>query len=306
MAGTQQRTLEDERIAAFVSYDAASGSTSTRCFYAKPSSQDGPCDGSKVPPLTQYCLGRLKEDGPLILYTQLGRCYRAAQAQRRRTTPDWKLHFAISPEDLPRAWDIIAFLFIRRGCLSCLELAVNDVPCFMQGREVSVDVYRFNQRFLRGKCTFSEAEAVEFSLSKSYEQSASFWRSWVQEVEEALDAAGVGAQPLAKGDVRLGQSLFCSVRNEAFVELTGDVHKKLSLEERKFHEKNLRTWKGRTYPPSIAGYNATGDADPFSSGAVWSLSGLPPWGVAMIALTVVTVINFTIFHSLERLGLHES
>ena len=58
----------------------------------------------------------LHTGGFIKLYTLKGRLYWSTQATFSMKKPDWKFHFAIARQDVPRAWDIIAKLFTESKC----------------------------------------------------------------------------------------------------------------------------------------------------------------------------------------------
>eukprot|EP01043_Picozoa_sp_COSAG02_P080010 COSAG02_NODE_18813_length_917_cov_1.282396_1_plen_138_part_10 len=58
----------------------------------------------------------LHTGGFLRLCTMRGRMYWLAQNQTGHITPDWKLHFSVELQDIPQAWDLLAALFLERGC----------------------------------------------------------------------------------------------------------------------------------------------------------------------------------------------
>lgn len=58
----------------------------------------------------------LHTGGFVKLYTLKGRLYWTTQANHGMKKPDWKIHFAISRQHIPLAWDIIAKLFMESKC----------------------------------------------------------------------------------------------------------------------------------------------------------------------------------------------
>ena len=54
--------------------------------------------------------------GFLRLCTERGRIYWVAQNELEHTTPDWKLHFSVHPDDVPRAWDVVVPLYLSKWC----------------------------------------------------------------------------------------------------------------------------------------------------------------------------------------------
>lgn len=210
--------------------------------------------------LQQYQVQNSADDGFVRLYTMLGHRYWIAQAEMLHRTPDWKLHFSVDLEDVPLAWNIIAFYFIKRRCLSAMK-AVNlmsSPPDFMRGREITVYIYRYHQSYI-GKLFYDED--TPFDLDSEYEQTGAFWLSWASYVDDALSQAGVRCNGLADGDRLLGR--YCSYRNEAFVRVSPTACARLLAQERAFQE-TFSGAAGRTYPPNILGYNAARHADPFS------------------------------------------
>merc|ERR1719253_827158 len=58
----------------------------------------------------------LHTGGFVRLCTERGRVYWLAQNETEHQAPDWKLHFSVCLEDLPRAWAVVASRFMAAGC----------------------------------------------------------------------------------------------------------------------------------------------------------------------------------------------
>jgi hypothetical protein len=98
----------------------------------------------------------LHTGGFLRICTSRGRVYWLAQNEHEHTTPDWKLHFSVALDDIPRAWDIVACAFVQQHCeigmkAVLLDSGVGDEASAgrqqdwqqtQRGRELTVYIYQ--------------------------------------------------------------------------------------------------------------------------------------------------------------------
>lgn len=95
----------------------------------------------------------LDTNGFLLLFTMRGRVYWVTQNTTTHTTPDWKLHFSIIEEDIPRAWNILAKLFMEKKCDIGMKVTTNATrfcASSQRGREITVYLYVYDPRLKSG------------------------------------------------------------------------------------------------------------------------------------------------------------
>eukprot|EP00697_Spironema_sp_BW2_P003166 gnl/Spiro4/14233_TR7653_c0_g1_i1.p1 gnl/Spiro4/14233_TR7653_c0_g1~~gnl/Spiro4/14233_TR7653_c0_g1_i1.p1 ORF type:complete len:277 (-),score=40.55 gnl/Spiro4/14233_TR7653_c0_g1_i1:47-877(-) len=248
-----------------------------------------------------YTIQNSVDDGFVRLYTHLGHRYWVAQAEQAHVPPDWKIHVSVALADIPKAWNTVASLFITRGCLSAMKSVNSDrliegapsaPPPFMRGRELTIYIYRYDASYEKS-CVYDGDAA----LSTKEEQDAEWWLAFVGAIEVALDREGVLPGETAVGDFPLG--LFCSLRNEAFVDESRVLALDLDVRERDFYRR-FGTARGKTYPPNALGWNAAQHPNPFqklhtsSSNLAWT-----PWVVASLVIVLVG-LSWRFFSELNR------
>lgn len=95
----------------------------------------------------------LHTGGFLRLCTMRGRMYWLAQNQTGHITPDWKLHFSVELQDIPQAWDLLAALFLERGCevgMKATYAHLRDESYWssaQRGREITLYIYTHDKAF---------------------------------------------------------------------------------------------------------------------------------------------------------------
>ena len=57
-------------------------------------------------------------NGWIKLYTIPGKIYWLLQNQLCHCTPDWKFHVSVKDCDVPKAWNLIAEIFVQKQCKS--------------------------------------------------------------------------------------------------------------------------------------------------------------------------------------------
>ena len=187
----------------------------------------------------------LDNAGFIKLATVKGRLYHYHQAEYYHQVPDWKLHFSIIDEDLAKAWDIIAELFVNWQCRSIMKMITDNCgdtswPEAMHGREITIYIYQHSPYYEN-----LMADPTD-QLSKKDEHPAKFWFALITTIESALKDHHIRSRGLAKGDQKLGD--YASLRNEAYVEYLpkwGEMLPKI--------EPIIFNGKSYCYPPSIEG-----------------------------------------------------
>lgn len=189
----------------------------------------------------------LHTGGFLRLCTERGRVYWMAQNEHDHRTPDWKIHFSVCPDDVPRAWDLLSQLFIDRACDFGMKAVAGEAlaewPAKQRGRELTVYIFQHSSAYGRGGPMMGlcpEGSEHRFWLGPEFERDSDFWLSWVRDAEAVLSEAGIRSNGgIADGDLPLG-GRYASLRNEAFV----------------LGREPASTAEGYIYPPNEAGWNA--------------------------------------------------
>jgi len=221
--------------------------------------------------------------GFLRLYTYKCRVYWAAQNATNHLTPDWKIHFSIAPQDIPRAWNILAFTFLESGCHSGIKVVMRyetngekpePWPLEQRGREITLYIFTMNSGYSdffsisfpqKKKGNLHAARAQEqthdrangqpeeipienLELRRADEHSSEFWLDFVEIAERRLRAAGIRSNKdennLAVAAGDFPLGEYASLRNEAFIPIW-------SLQP---HDGS--TQLNPQYPPNEYGWNA--------------------------------------------------
>lgn len=202
----------------------------------------------------------LDNGGFIKLSTLKGRFYHQYQAMYYHQLPDWKIHFSIHQEDLPKAWNIIAHIFLDMQCRSIMKMIIGDYdgffwPSSMRGREITVYIYQ-HSRF------YEKLEPDAFvQLLQEDEHLRSYWLEFIQRAEQALAANNIRTCGLAIGDLSLENCHYASLRNEAYVKFQKEWNDIVPMGQRaKFNGEVF------CYPPSIEGlYNGVCHPNPLAS-----------------------------------------
>jgi hypothetical protein len=208
-----------------------------------------PRDLFKVDDNTEYEV--LHNNGFLRINTLRCRMYHIYQARYGYQLPDWKIHFSVARDDLPKAWNILSTLFMERKCQSAMKVVVADYgkltwPEDMRGREITVYIYQHKKYY---------DEVEEYAPIPQMQQSREFWLSFIAAAEARLAVQKIKPLPPPDGDYPLGT--YSSLRNEAFTLM-------LPKWENKIAKSNLAKFDDRQYcyPPNDAGWNAAGHKNP--------------------------------------------
>jgi hypothetical protein len=103
--------------------------------------------GSWYKTMKYHCL---HTGGFVRLCTVRGRSYWNAQNETGHRTPDWKLHFSCELDDLGRAWDIVAALFMEMKAEIGMKAVILDEGQWSEGqrgREITVYIYKFSHNY---------------------------------------------------------------------------------------------------------------------------------------------------------------
>ena len=191
----------------------------------------------------------LVTNGFVKLFTLKGRAYWIAQMEQMYRTSDWKFHISVFRDQIPLAWDIVAKLFMEMQCKSGMKCVfIKDPSNVAKGREITVYIYRYDERYGEGLNYNLKDTKVVFELNKEMDQDGAFWMKFMEICEERLKKAGVKKQGCAKGDLKLGE--YFSLRNESFV-----LHEKITEKGEK-----IRDFE---YPWDSDGWNSPNQKLPF-------------------------------------------
>ncbi|KAG2387233.1 hypothetical protein C9374_001565 [Naegleria lovaniensis] len=294
-------------------------------------------DRSKMHKLNGYYIGA--SNNFVRVFTLNGRKYWISQALCNHRAPDYKVHFSVVPQDVPRAFNLISKHFYQRKLKFGMKAIMIDKetesksmsdesfkwnthtgndksftlewPQSMRGREITLYIYRYyeieklknireylcvggdhdgalnlenvttdntmetcqqQQDTLKNEITvkdysiydetnvkyhysnfmeFTSHPFKQFELTKQDEESLSFLRKWVFEVEQILERENIQSNGCADGDLSLGLK-YASFRNESFIPVidaqthSADKHALSSNEVNELFR----------YPPNYSGWNA--------------------------------------------------
>lgn len=196
----------------------------------------------------------LHNNGWLRLMTDQGRAYHILQAEHHYLLPDWKLHFSIAEEDMPKAWDIVADVFMHLNCNTTMKMKVADYGVNvwnekMFGREITVYIYRHKHFY---------NDHPNFLFTHEFQKPRELWLDFIASAEKELAKNNIHSRGTADGDYSLGA--YVSLRNEAYIPLKPEWKDIVPTEQ-------TIKFVGKTYcyPPNIAGYNAAGNLNPLLS-----------------------------------------
>lgn len=183
-------------------------------------------------------------NGFIRLATKRGRVYWLVQNSKEHRLPDWKFHVSVNINDLPRAWNIVAAIFMEARCeLGMKATTGEDWPTFQHGREITIYAYshcfEYQQNYLTEESILDSDFRLGLELETIY--NTLFWFVFLRKVEKYLTLASIQSNGTADGDFLLPGMKYVSLRNEAFVTLHGVP----------------------SYPPNEMGYNPSNQSNPF-------------------------------------------
>ena len=206
------------------------------------------------------------------LFTLTARRYWLAQATCEHLTADWKIHFSIQPNDVARAFNLLAELYYQMKLPVGLKARYpdhwkdyeNEWPQHMRGREITVYILLYEstkttkQTMLYSSNDLSKGKhLIDWTLSSTGEIYAMHDLNKTDEIplERYLDFA-VRAEKLLRqhriqpngcaiGDYPIGY--YASLRNEKFVAVADDGDDR--IEKVKL-----------LYPPNECGFNGSCDS----------------------------------------------
>ena len=180
-------------------------------------------------------------NGFVKLYSIKGRVYWIQQMRRGALAPDWKIHFNINHDDIPKAWKIISESLLYHKIKHTKEQEIIDdifvsmkaintnlnknFPQSMDGREITVYIYMYDELLneddgngLEINCENEEGVYAkkEIKYRKNEEEKFDFWKEFLIDTEKKLLKEKIRTKKIgaADGDLFLGK--YCSLRNETF------------------------------------------------------------------------------------------
>ncbi len=180
----------------------------------------------------------LVSNGYVKFYTYKGRLYHIQQNRLQHLSPDWKFHFNVCEEDIPKAWDIITKILLsytlkysKNKTFDDLILSMKAIntnlqknwPKDMFGREITVYIYQYTKELNETEkgveiTSDNNKDIKYFYYNKNEEENYDFWFNFLVEAEKELKANNIKCKKsdgCADGDLYIGK--YSSLRNESFV-----------------------------------------------------------------------------------------
>jgi hypothetical protein len=209
----------------------------------------------------------LHTGGFVKLYTNKTQQYWCLQNEQSHKTPDWKIHFSIKIDDVPKAWNIITKIFIEHKCETGMKTIMyfnmtDDrdyvwdytfnkwISSSQVGREITLYVPTYCNKYKDSDILSMFSTADKFNKTKF---SLKYWLNLVSIIEQELLTNNIATNGIADGDLTINNS-YASIRNEAYVLVDGEY----------------------IYPPNEHGYNGAGHKNIFKEKSfldiVWKFS----------------------------------
>ena len=205
----------------------------------------------------------LVTNGFVKLYTYKGRVYNISQNIDLHTIPDWKFHFNVKPECIPKSFNIISQTLLEhiiqntqeKDILEDLIISmkaynINLCTKMQAGREITLYIYTFDERLNSNPFEFDNKDEngnvknIKYIFNKNEEKKFKFYYDLLIDIEKKLRGENISQtvkNGCAYGDLWIGK--YASLRNEAYCK-----------------GKN----GGLVYPPNEKGWNSTKQKMPFS------------------------------------------
>ena len=205
----------------------------------------------------------LVTNGFVKVYTYKGRLYGIKQNIDDHTIPDWKIHFNVLPEEIPKSFNIISETLIKHiikntkeeDIIDDLIIAIkayniNLAVKIQKGREITLYIYTFNEKLNDQLEEFEvedekgDKQKVAYIFRKNEERNFKFYYDLLIDIEQQLNNMKIKKtikNGAADGDLWLGK--YSSLRNESYCkDKNGDL----------------------VYPPNDKGFNSAKQKMPFS------------------------------------------
>ena len=205
----------------------------------------------------------LVTNGFVKLYTNKGRIYNISQNIDFHSIPDWKFHFNVKPEHIPKAFNIISETLLKHIIetteekdipedliISMKAYNINLCTEMQRGREITLYIYTFDERLnenpyeLDSQDENGNLKNIKYIFEKKEEKNFKFYYDLLIDIEKQLDLENIRQtikDGCADGDLWIGK--YASLRNEAYCKSING---------------------GFIYPPNENGWNARRQKLPFS------------------------------------------
>lgn len=206
--------------------------------------------------------------------------YWNAQNETEHTSPDWKLHVSCDLNDINKAWNLIAALFIDYKCEIGMKATIllnnNEWSELQRGREITIYIYRYHSSYKNYMQDVIPEQNHNLYLGSEFNDiyNSSFWVNFILEIENKLKLLNIKSRGVANGDLLLPGCIYVSLRNEAY------IPSKDSIEIININSTNhinsidsnnlinpvnnkVHTYFPLIYPPNEMGWNAAKHPNPF-------------------------------------------
>ena len=178
----------------------------------------------------------LVTNGFVKIYTFKGRIYHIKQNIDNHTVPDWKFHFNVRPEEIPKAFNIISETLLKHIIqntkseeiledifISMKAYNINLCTKMQRGREITLYIYTFDERLNQEPVEIyvdnedGQKKLIKYVFRKNEEKKFKFYYDLLIDIENQLSLNKIKQtveNGAADGDLWLGK--YASLRNEAY------------------------------------------------------------------------------------------
>lgn len=205
----------------------------------------------------------LVTNGFVKIYTYKGRIYHIKQNTDNHTVPDWKFHFNVTRDDIPKAFNIVSETLLKHIIqktkseeiledifISMKAYNINLCTEMQSGREITLYIYTFDERLNEDPTEIDvedengKKNLIKYVFRKNEEKKFKFYYDLLIDIENQLIANKIKKtvpNGAADGDLWIGK--YASLRNEAYCKGVNG---------------------GYVYPPNDRGWNSAKQKMPFS------------------------------------------
>ena len=178
----------------------------------------------------------LVTNGFVKIYTFKGRIYHIKQNIDNHTVPDWKFHFNVTRNDIPKAFNIVKETLLKHIIqntksediledifISMKAYNINLCTNMQSGREITLYIYTFDKRLNQEPVEINiedengQKKLTKYVFRKNEEKKFKFYYDLLIDIEKKLSQENIKQtveNGCAYGDLWIGK--FASLRNEAF------------------------------------------------------------------------------------------
>ena len=205
----------------------------------------------------------LVTNGFVKIYTFKGRIYHIKQNIDNHTVPDWKFHFNVTRNDIPKAFNIVKETLLKHIIqntksediledifISMKAYNINLCTNMQSGREITLYIYTFDKRLNQEPVEINiedengQKKLTKYVFRKNEEKKFKFYYDLLIDIENQLITNKIKKtieKGAADGDLWIGK--YVSLRNESYCKgING----------------------GYIYPPNNKGWNSAKNKMPFS------------------------------------------